>query len=87
MGSAQVVVGDTGAGMSEEFMTNKLFKPFNTTKQTGMGIGAYESFQYIQELGGRIDVKSEVGRGTIITMWLPLFDTQQMSDLQMATPP
>jgi putative PEP-CTERM system histidine kinase len=81
VGSAQVVVGDTGAGMSEEFMANKLFKPFNTTKQTGMGIGAYESFQYIQELGGRIDVKSQVGRGTVITMWLPLFETQHNSDL------
>jgi putative PEP-CTERM system histidine kinase len=86
VGSAQVVVGDTGAGMSEEFMTHQLFKPFNTTKQTGMGIGAYESFQYIQELGGRIDVKSEVGRGTVVTILLPLFETQQVSDLQMATP-
>jgi signal transduction histidine kinase len=72
VGSAQVVVGDTGAGMSDEFMANKLFKPFNTTKQTGMGIGAYESFQYIQELGGRIDVKSEVGRGTTFIVRIPL---------------
>lgn len=86
VGSARVVVGDTGAGMSEEFMTNQLFKPFNTTKQTGMGIGAYESFQYIQELGGRIDVKSELNRGTVVTILLPLFETQQASDLQMATP-
>ncbi|MFM8900109.1 MAG: XrtA/PEP-CTERM system histidine kinase PrsK, partial [Burkholderiales bacterium] len=86
VGSAQVVVGDTGAGMSEEFMANQLFKPFNTTKQTGMGIGAYESFQYIQELGGRIEVKSEVSRGTVVTILLPLFETQQSSDLQMATP-
>lgn len=86
VGSAQVVVGDTGAGMSEEFIANQLFKPFNTTKQTGMGIGAYESFQYIQELGGRIEVKSEVNRGTVVTILLPLFETQQASDLQMATP-
>lgn len=83
VGSAQVVVGDTGVGMSKEFMATKLFKPFNTTKQTGMGIGAYESFQYIQELGGRIEVQSEVNRGTVVTITLPLFDTQQASDLQM----
>jgi putative PEP-CTERM system histidine kinase len=87
VGSAQVVVGDTGVGMSEEFMATRLFKPFNTTKQTGMGIGAYESFQYIQELGGRIEVQSKVNHGTVVTITLPLFDTQQASDLQMAEAP
>lgn len=86
VGSAQVVVSDTGIGMSKEFMAAKLFKPFNTTKQTGMGIGAYESFQYIQELGGRIEVQSEVNQGTVVTITLPLFDTQQASDLQMVAP-
>ena len=35
--------------------TTRLFKPFSSTKTTGMGIGSYESFQYVRELGGRID--------------------------------
>ena len=87
VGSARVVVTDSGVGMSEDFIANKLFKPFNTTKQTGMGIGAYESFQYIQELGGRIDVQSELAKGTVVTITLPLFDTQKISDLQMAPHP
>jgi len=80
-GQALVEVGDTGHGMSEEFIRERLFKPFQTTKQTGMGIGAYESFQYVQELGGRIQVASEINQGTRITMLLPLFLNTEGSDL------
>ena len=54
---------------------------FQTTKQAGMGIGAYESFQYVQELGGRIEVDSEVNKGTTVTIRLPLFETHKTSDL------
>ena len=80
-GQAEIVVGDTGHGMSEDFIRERLFKPFQTTKQAGMGIGAYESFQYVQELGGRISVESEVNKGTLVTILLPLFDSQKNSDL------
>lgn len=81
-GQARVEVGDTGHGMSEEFVRERLFKPFQTTKQTGMGIGAYESFQYVQELGGRIQVESEIDKGTRVTMLLPLFINAEGSDLR-----
>lgn len=80
-GMAMVEVGDTGRGMSEEFVRERLFKPFQTTKEAGMGIGAYESFQYVQELGGKIVVDSELGRGTVIKILLPLFDVHKTSDL------
>lgn len=80
-GQARIVVGDTGHGMSQDFIRNRLFKPFQTTKQAGMGIGAYESFQYVQELGGRIEVDSELNKGTTVTIILPLFDTKKESDL------
>lgn len=80
-GMAMVEVGDTGRGMSEEFVRERLFKPFQTTKEAGMGIGAYESFQYVQELGGKIVVDSELGRGTVIKVLLPLFDVHKTSDL------
>ena len=81
--SGQVVieVGDTGAGMSEEFMKTKLFRPFNSTKPTGMGVGTFESQQYVRELGGSIEVESEQGHGTVVTVRLPLFDRTQGSDL------
>jgi putative PEP-CTERM system histidine kinase len=80
-GQVKIEVGDTGAGMTEEFVQTRLFKPFNTTKNSGMGVGTYESFQYIRELGGSIDVASRLGKGTVVTVSLPLLETQQGSDL------
>jgi putative PEP-CTERM system histidine kinase len=70
-------VGDNGVGMSPEFVSNRLFKPFQSTKAAGMGIGAYESAQYIQELGGKMTVDSREGHGTVITLVLPLFNLGQ----------
>ncbi|MGM9479700.1 XrtA/PEP-CTERM system histidine kinase PrsK [Roseateles sp. NT4] len=73
---ARVRVEDNGCGMSEDFIQNRLFKPFQTTKASGMGIGAHESYQYVQELGGKISVESELNRGTTVTLLLPLFHAQ-----------
>jgi putative PEP-CTERM system histidine kinase len=83
-GQLRVEVVDTGAGMSEEFIRTRLFRPFNTTKHNGMGIGTYESFQYIRELGGSIEVKSREGAGTTLTVLLPVFEAQHGSDLLRA---
>lgn len=71
-GHACLEVGDNGHGMSAEFMRERLFKPFQTTKQSGMGIGVYESYQYISELGGRMLVDSQPNVGTRVTLLLPL---------------
>jgi putative PEP-CTERM system histidine kinase len=81
-GRARLEVGDTGAGMSPEFIQHRLFRPFSSTKTSGMGIGSYESFQYVKELGGSIDVKSELGQGTLVTLLLPLFDLRTGTDLR-----
>ncbi|TFW17284.1 XrtA/PEP-CTERM system histidine kinase PrsK [Duganella callida] len=67
-----VEISDTGQGMSEEFMRERLFKPFDSTKSAGMGIGAFESRQYIHELGGRLDVSSRPLAGTTFRVILPL---------------
>jgi putative PEP-CTERM system histidine kinase len=80
-GQLKIEIGDTGNGMTEEFVRTRLFKPFNTTKSAGMGVGSFESHQYIVELGGSISVASHVGQGTVLTILLPLFQTQQGSDL------
>jgi putative PEP-CTERM system histidine kinase len=80
-GQIKIEVGDTGAGMSDEFVRTRLFKPFSSTKGSGMGVGTYESAQYVRELGGSISVSSQVGSGTCVTVLLPLFDTQGGSDL------
>ncbi len=81
----KAIVGDTGHGMTAEFVQTRLFKPFHTTKQSGMGIGAYESDQYVRELGGRIVVDTEAGRGTVITLHLPLFESRQAAELETTT--
>ncbi len=80
-GQVTVEIGDTGAGMSEDFVKTRLFRPFSTTKHSGMGIGTYESQQYIRELGGSIDVDSAPGRGTRLTVRLPVFEVQQGTEL------
>ena len=80
-GQVKVDVGDTGAGMNEEFIQSRLFKPFSTTKHSGMGIGTYESQQYIRELGGSISVRSKPGEGTVMTVLLPLFEADRGSAL------
>lgn len=70
---AIITIEDTGTGMDWDFIHNRLFKPFETTKSgKGMGIGVYLSREYISELGGTLNVLSAVGEGTIITITLPI---------------
>ena len=69
---AVLSVEDTGSGMDTTFIRERLFRPFASTKGTGMGIGAYECKEYVQELNGNIQVASKPGRGTLFTVRLPL---------------
>jgi len=71
---AVVEVVDDGAGMTPEFVRDRLFKPFQTTKPHGMGIGVYESFQYVTGLGGRIVVDSAPNAGTKVRVFVPRSD-------------
>lgn len=67
-----ITVTDTGRGMEADFIKEKLFKPFESTKGLmGMGIGAYESRQYILSLGGDIRAYSEYGKGSQFKITLP----------------
>ncbi len=69
---AVVRIEDTGCGMDAEFIRDRLFKPFDSTKGlTGMGIGAYESREFVRALGGDIHVRSEPGSGSIFQLMLP----------------
>jgi putative PEP-CTERM system histidine kinase len=70
--SAIIEVEDSGVGMSEDFIRTRLFKPFESTKKNGMGIGIYESREYIRELGGQLDVQSRETEGTRFSIALPL---------------
>ncbi|HUW54501.1 MAG TPA: XrtA/PEP-CTERM system histidine kinase PrsK [Rhodanobacter sp.] len=72
-GHAAIEIEDDGAGMDEDFIRNRLFKPFFTTKASrGMGIGAYQAREYVHSLGGAMRVNSTPGQGTVFTIQLPL---------------
>jgi putative PEP-CTERM system histidine kinase len=71
-GRALLEVADTGCGMTEEFVRERLFRPFETTKPKGMGIGAFETAQVVREMGGTIQTDSRQGSGTRIRVFLPL---------------
>ena len=65
-----IEVADRGRGMTPEFVRERLFKPFQTTKETGMGIGAFECQQYVQQVGGSIEVESSPEGGTRVRVRL-----------------
>jgi putative PEP-CTERM system histidine kinase len=64
-------ITDSGVGMTEAFMSNQLFKPFESTKQGGFGIGAYEARALAQSMDGQLRVDSRIGKGTSFTLLLP----------------
>jgi putative PEP-CTERM system histidine kinase len=75
---AIVEVVDTGAGMEPEFIRNRLFRPFDTTKgDRGMGIGAYEVREFVRKNQGDVEVHSTPGSGTRFIISLPLARTVQ----------
>lgn len=77
---ALIEVEDNGKGMSEEFVRTRLFRPFSSTKAHGMGIGTFESREYVRELGGSLDVDSREGQGTTFRIRLPLVADPALSE-------
>ncbi len=71
--TVRIEVADTGAGMSPEFIRDRLFRPFHSTKGTlGMGIGAYQTREFVRGAGGSLEVESTLGKGTNFRIELPL---------------
>ncbi len=71
---ATLAVEDTGSGMSPEFIEKKLFSPFVSTKGlAGMGIGAYQTREYVRSIGGDVTVSSRSGEGTTFLIRIPLY--------------
>lgn len=66
-----VTVSDNGPGMSQDFMDNHLFRPFQTTKKKGSGLGLFSSKLLIEQSGGQIQVNSKEGVGTEFIITLP----------------
>jgi len=68
----QIEVADSGEGMSQEFIRQRLFRPFQTTKKKGLGIGLYQCREAVEAHGGRIEVTSTEREGTVFTVRLPI---------------
>jgi putative PEP-CTERM system histidine kinase len=71
-GWAVLSVADNGCGMSPAFLKTSLFRPFQTTKKKGLGIGMFQSKMIVEAHRGKIQVESEPGAGTTVRVMLPL---------------
>jgi signal transduction histidine kinase len=70
-GDAAITVVDTGRGIAPEHLPN-IFRPFYTTKVNGTGLGLSLARRTVEDHHGRIEVSSQLGRGTTISVVLPL---------------
>jgi putative PEP-CTERM system histidine kinase len=76
---AVIAIEDNGCGMDPDFIRTRLFRPFDSTKGSkGMGIGAYQARMFVLDSGGVMEVNSEPGRGTCITIRLPLVESAEL---------
>ena len=73
-GFAELTIKDTGTGMTQEFIQTRLFRPFESTKGlTGMGIGVFQSREYMRNLGGELSVNSVPGKGSTFILKVPVY--------------
>lgn len=76
-GYAQISISDTGCGMSQGFINEKLFRPFQTTKERGLGVGLYQCKAIVDACGGSIEAQSHQGAGSRFTVRLPVQSIDQ----------
>jgi putative PEP-CTERM system histidine kinase len=69
-------VVDTGCGIAREFLEKQLFRPFQTTRKEGMGIGLFQSRMIVAAHHGRVEVESEVGKGSTFRVMLPVLSLE-----------
>jgi putative PEP-CTERM system histidine kinase len=70
-------VADTGCGMTHDFIQRLLFRPFQTTKRNGIGIGMFQCKRIVEAHHGKIEVESEPGKGTAFRILLPTLQLAQ----------
>jgi signal transduction histidine kinase len=71
-GAGVIEVIDSGCGMSADFVRNRLFTPFVSTKSGGFGIGAFEARELVKAMRGKLEVESREGLGSRFSVRLPL---------------
>ena len=72
-----IAVTDNGCGMDGDFIRNRLFQPFVSTKTGGFGIGAFEARSIVTAMGGRLTVESKPGEGSTFTIFVPAADERR----------
>jgi signal transduction histidine kinase len=70
-GAVAISIIDKGCGMDVDFVRNRLFQPFSSTKPGGFGVGAFEARSLLVAMGSRVSVDSRPGKGTTFTIILP----------------
>ncbi|MFC5587991.1 transporter substrate-binding domain-containing protein [Sporosarcina soli] len=73
--TGKITISDTGKGIRKESI-NRVFEPFYTNKEKGIGLGLSVSYKLVKENNGDIQVHSQPNQGTIFTVLLPLFETE-----------
>jgi putative PEP-CTERM system histidine kinase len=76
-GNIAISIADKGVGMDGDFIRNRLFQPFASTKPGGFGIGAFEARSLVSAMGGHLGVDSRPGHGTTFTITLPAGEPAQ----------
>jgi nitrogen-specific signal transduction histidine kinase/ActR/RegA family two-component response regulator len=81
-------ISDSGTGIPPDVLPH-IFDPFFTTKSPGMGtgLGLAQVYGIVHQLDGVVDVESQVGVGTLFTIYLPLVDQPVAAELEEAAPP
>jgi signal transduction histidine kinase len=74
-------VEDTGVGISKEHRRH-LFDPFFTSRASGTGLGLWTTYQLVEKMRGTIQVESELGRGSLFRVRLPLDETSLVEEIQ-----
>ncbi|MEE9543303.1 MAG: response regulator [Thermodesulfobacteriota bacterium] len=77
-GVVALTISDSGRGMDLAFI-DKVFNPFQSSKMSGAGLGLTISSRVVHDHGGAIDIKSEVGKGTVFTLEFPIADKEQIA--------
>ena len=80
----RISVADKGCGMDGDFVRNRLFQPFASTKADGFGIGSFEARSLIAAMGGRLVVDSAPGAGTEFSIFLPAAESPAQSQRKIA---
>jgi len=83
-GWAVLSVQDNGCGISPEFQSRSLFRPFQTTKKSGIGIGMFYCKTIVEAHRGRIEVDSQPGKGSTFRVLLPIVEENEEDAKQVA---